>query len=872
MESCRATLKSDDLPIIMSVISRILYGKLISRRGRNSNSGIIARRAAIFAFVSTLEETERKDLLELMLKPFVNLIEQTKFPFSISNDIIMPPLKKQIGFLTLCLDFIKQLRSLIVPSLPKILGIILHLLYHAEKNSNIEIMPEKLHFREIRNLSLKRITLMFSIDLDFNFDDYIPTLFECYIDKRITLFSIENTQSPSALLELFGAWSKDSRYISYLAFNEKVVPQLFLLLTAKKVNDSVILFVLDIVENIQELGARDNTIIDSFFGKNILLLMQQLDKLLRDILRSNIQDIKFYDNSVPGRIITILSKLSPFVKCETNASKLISILIPFLKRPKKSMPENTKCEILHILYNFMEISTADQHDTLKSYYPIICQLFATLESRVARMQIIDVLERFCHIFNELKDLHTILRDLNSFSTKRLDEPDFERKFDAYSRINHDEHQNFTSEQWRPVIYHFIFDASNPEEFSVRASAIFGMTRFIEQAAKTPSIISNFSGNSLHSILKHVLLPSVKLGLKNSSFEVRSGFIQILGKIVESFQHDELVSDMACLLEDKESNFFTNIHHLQVHRQARALRNIAKVCGEKGKIKPANITNIFIPIMSHFIFESDRSKDHNIINEAVSSIASCTLSLSFSHYYATLRRFLNALDRRPLLEKVLIRLLIQILDNFHFEISQSTELMIGLTNTTEDIHESDSELEADQSEFLQKNRIRCIVAEKLLPSLQTLLAVKNDETVANRIPLAVAITRLLKKLDSETMDSHLPKVITALCNILTSHIQSARDSARDTLVTISTVLGPSFLSFIITGLKTSLRRGYQLHVLGFTLHSILSANEKVFKFGSIETCVESITEICMNDIFGEPGKERQVQELKGKMREMKSSKR
>eukprot|EP00842_Homolaphlyctis_polyrhiza_P005059 jgi/Hompol1/5554/HPOL_004537-RA len=107
--------------------------------------------------------------------------------------------------------------------------------------------------------------------------------------------------------------------------------------------------------------------------------------------------------------------------------------------------------------------------------------------------------------------------------------------------------------------------------------------------------------------------------------------------------------------------------------------------------------------------------------------------------------------------------------------------------------------------------------------------------------------------------------------MSSHLQSTRDATRDTLVKIAMLLGPVYLSFIVSELRTALKRGYQLHVLGYTLHAVLAALLPTVDYGSVDMCAQSIVDVCMQDIFGETGKERDVEELRGKMREIRITK-
>lgn len=52
------------------------------------------------------------------------------------------------------------------------------------------------------------------------------------------------------------------------------------------------------------------------------------------------------------------------------------------------------------------------------------------------------------------------------------------------------------------------------------------------------------------------------------------------------------------------------------------------------------------------------------------------------------------------------------------------------------------------------------------------------------------------------------------------MDSHRAEARSTIVTLADMLGPYYFDFILEELCSALRRGYQLHILGYTIHSIL----------------------------------------------------
>ncbi|KAJ3203634.1 U3 snoRNP protein, partial [Entophlyctis luteolus] len=68
VEKLRNEVQTEHQPALMQVLLRILYGKLISRRGRGSSKvGLKARRNAIFAFMVSLDDIDREFLMQLMI-------------------------------------------------------------------------------------------------------------------------------------------------------------------------------------------------------------------------------------------------------------------------------------------------------------------------------------------------------------------------------------------------------------------------------------------------------------------------------------------------------------------------------------------------------------------------------------------------------------------------------------------------------------------------------------------------------------------------------------------------------------------------------------------------------------------------------------
>jgi U3 small nucleolar RNA-associated protein 20 len=88
-----------------------------------------------------------------------------------------------------------------------------------------------------------------------------------------------------------------------------------------------------------------------------------------------------------------------------------------------------------------------------------------------------------------------------------------------------------------------------------------------------------------------------------------------------------------------------------------------------------------------------------------------------------------------------------------------------------------------------------------------------------------------------------------------------------------MLGPSSLPVILREMRGALIRGPHLHVLAYVTHALLAhitKVENVETFKNLDNCIEDVTHISAEVIFGEPGKDVQSEGFKTKMREVRSS--
>ncbi|XP_047005132.1 small subunit processome component 20 homolog [Schistocerca americana] len=198
---------------------------------------------------------------------------------------------------------------------------------------------------------------------------------------------------------------------------------------------------------------------------------------------------------------------------------------------------------------------------------------------------------------------------------------------------------------------------------------------------------------------------------------------------------------------------------------------------------------------------------------------------------------------------------------------------------------------DQEAKLPKSaasRVVSTITNSLLPQLQRTIGQRSvadtlhklnrrqtgpdqDEEDVLRVPVALASVKLLQKLPQHVLDQHLPGIFMRLCTFLKSRMDSVRRIAREILQKIMVTLGPSYLSVLLSEMSSLLTKGFQVHVLVYTVHSVLVVMKDMFRAGDVDNCLQSILELCKLDLFGASAEEKSVSQITARFFEAKSTK-
>nr|XP_046234375.1 small subunit processome component 20 homolog isoform X2 [Scatophagus argus] len=148
-------------------------------------------------------------------------------------------------------------------------------------------------------------------------------------------------------------------------------------------------------------------------------------------------------------------------------------------------------------------------------------------------------------------------------------------------------------------------------------------------------------------------------------------------------------------------------------------------------------------------------------------------------------------------------------------------------------------------------------------------VKDEEVV--RIPIAFTMVKLMQTLPPHIMETNLPGILIKVCVLLRNRFQEIRDVARGTLVKIMETLGCKYLQYLLKEMHSVLVKGYQVHVLTFTVYQLLSVLSPTLKSGDLDPCMNMLIDIFNNELFGAVAEEKEVKGIVSKLMEARHSK-
>ena len=207
--------------------------------------------------------------------------------------------------------------------------------------------------------------------------------------------------------------------------------------------------------------------------------------------------------------VQTLSNLAPLVHGSSEIGSLLDISVFLLDQPLRRVNPKTKGDILRILQHFLPQYDLEQDASLRErIFRTLSSLFGFFKDRVNRQVLSEVMKVFAQHAEALVEVSLLCCDLNSFSPRKIDEPDFDKRLRAFTIVNEEKYDDFTPQQWLPLLYNMLFYVKDNDELAIRTSASYSLRRFVDVVAKAAD------GDLKTPFMEHmsaILLPSLHNG-------------------------------------------------------------------------------------------------------------------------------------------------------------------------------------------------------------------------------------------------------------------------------------------------------------------------------------------------------------------------
>ncbi len=687
---------------LMPILMRILYSKLTTKAPKGQGQ---ERKSLILRTLGGCDENEILIILHMAFKVYERYLDDDD-PYvmvtSISSKIDWTSVisaKKMAS----TLNFIEIIREEIAGSKsPQFIRYLLKIVWSIGAMAQLAVdKGQQIHqsflkmYKAIRISCLKTVTNCFCHFEAFPWESAeIESLFHVFITPSLPKLTMECLQSPTQLLRLLHTFGKNPRYFTMLtkqprnATNDETpIKYLFDLLLTPQSKPIVCRTIMEIIENLVTLSddqpneenlvppipvdnckVHDSTRSKLNYGSAIIIPF--LPKLLEKF-QINLKKRQ----GLTRRDVLILSRCTELIEESDSCSTLLKLILPILirKSNSRSDEESLKQMVITVSNLLEKVSDPERHipdiapmfQMMASVEPrkLLCRLLGRISKRVKDK---DIAEN--SLADELDTMVKIVNELNAWNQKFIEQPDYDRRLEAYAEVQRlQDAGKLNLNLGLIVIYHSFYFLRDHTMCDTASRNLQSMVpALVRQLAKRQTDVDYLIGN--------VILNLIRRNLNETNESVWREGILLLGELArECPSAHPVLQDLHLLTnkEDREVDFFENITHIQSHRHGKALLrfcSVAKTFERAPNIR--TLTQFILPLASQYICAEKHASKHGIITSAIETIGVVCRLLPWYQYEMLLKHYLKKMRFNADFQKQLVRLVMEILNQFHFDLSMA----------------------------------------------------------------------------------------------------------------------------------------------------------------------------------------------------------
>ncbi|XP_050092632.1 small subunit processome component 20 homolog isoform X2 [Anopheles aquasalis] len=960
--------RPDVVQLILNVLDRKMIHNLSCRDDVHSGQ----HKSAILTFIGRLRETELEWLLQRWFEPYLKLLKSTPL------ETVQCLMRENRCDTSHAIPITNSYKVNTLLSLLATLQMEAGLLPGAQ--FSVRLMHLKIAFDalviQMDHIIYKKYKSRALLDLVDLIDHYgqqyqwtkeeIEAILHVHVWPNLENLPKDSIHSATPLLKLLFSCSRSERLYTVLekplcefrpAAEKSITPlsAMIALLKGSKTSSKVCQDIFTALAMM--LDAEDNfckeyvSAADKSTGRSRLL--QPYVKDLLEFIRSSLRQkgtISFHllvilQNLVDSNLIGSDENGEPV---EDDRNLLLSSLFPILIKTvsgihdEATITQHETREFIRRLH-IIVMSLLVQITEPERYVKQLAYMLEMVKDLGSRKMLFDIFDALATLNSrELQFIAIIVRQMNAMDNRWIDQPDHSTRAGAFRAIDgllietSDDLQQITGRICIVYLSQSCHVLRFEKELSARQIAFDNVCKILKYLCADAG--HEISPTDRHYCIEKIVLKSVLDGLKVRRFDdIRNDAILLLGELSRKLGRISIHQECRVFRElwhftgqapgmGKEMDFFDNITHLQTHQHCKALKRLANkllILNENddtsSKLSPRTVIQFLLPIVSHYVCNENYRTQTSIIDEATHSIVQMCRMLPWRSYKAVLLQYLRRLKYCWDYQKQLLKIVIGIMDAFHFNLSElatdSHETSLAITNALmnrklemnaditghnlisivsnavhldetgelkKDLNNEEEHVENDvvlhqQQNDLFKTTTEIVddITQNVVPNLlssfnfateylqsinggkigkfqldkKARFAKQKEEIL--KLPIAMAIVKLFMKLPPEQIEINLPKLIIKVITFLKSRLKSVRAQARNTLAHITIELGPMYFSFILQNLLVMLTRGFQRHVLTFTVHTLIERAQKHLANENVmHDILQTVLHICIEDIFGQ----------------------
>ncbi|KAL1222676.1 hypothetical protein V5N11_004427 [Cardamine amara subsp. amara] len=850
----------------VSLVIRILMPKVRNLKNSASRKHTsIRHRKAVLGVISQLDVDELALFFALLMKPLniiseeatdlfwssgkssLDYFQKSNFLKSINADTILTlSWKKKSGFLHVIQHILEVFDVFHVqPFLDFLMGCVVRLLITYDPNIDVEKSVATNHdqagtclkqFKEMRSLCLKIIARVLEKYEDCDLGSEFWDLFFSAVNSLIKSFKQEGSSSekPSSLFSCFLSMSKSRSLVTLLCRQESLVPDIFSILTVTTASEAIKSSALSFIENLlsleSDLDDDDDHMIKGFLDPFIEALINSLHSLFRgDILKR--KSFKYHGE----REIKILKLLSKHIRDESNAMEYLDILLSFLDKRVKDSDIHREA-----LLAIQDMTWLLGSESSSKIIVRVSPLLVDAEIDV-RLCICHLLESLSKIDISLDLMAKCVSHMNATSPMEVDDLDYETIRKAYGKIDADFFAKFSEQHIMIILSQSLYNLSS-SDVTLKDCAFNLLCTFIEFSAsilcqeasahsdngkEVSKSDASWTGDGVLWIINKFILKHIGDALNRGISSGKEEILLIRKMVTKLPDSGNLAAFRPLCSENDDVDFFKNVFSIQIHRRRKAIKSFAKEMRDSS-LPEGVVRKLFVSVFFNMLLDGQEKnrkgqdrKVEDLHDACAEALASVSAHISWCSYFALLNRCFREMKKHTTEEKRkrLVNLVCSILDKFHFA-----------------------------KDGLYEQEVRACLEKTLFPKIQKLMDSESDSVALRSFVAAVKVLKLLPK---EIMDSNLDSLVHKISKHLTNREDRTRNEARKVLADCLKELGlEAYLQLFLKKLVSLFRKGSEVHVLGYTVNSILSECLPNPTGWMLDHCLETLLYVVEADIFGD----------------------